>query len=377
LNYERIFDLSLHKFQLAPEKQDGIIEPGCRVLVSSIEIRNIGGMPTPTARGVLAYIKPEDLNRPSWVVSEGYHRFVQLPGLEPDVSAVVQCATLDRKPDGRIAPEINAAGEYLAFWVAPVDPVLALSTLPDRHLRGEVFAATASLTIRAQMTPFGRDFDAFVNPRPFTITYPVKMSPVASLPSLPPGGNAFVRFSVSNVALREYGEDSEIGRVVIVKATYTGGNLGASKVQFIPIVDGKPTSPIAFNQPTADEAHALWPLPRLSAGATTNLSGRLSILEDAEPYTTADFSVDLLLGEIRNPKILSESNIAKSVSVHPKCTKKLLTQAPCSWSTNKRRRRSLKPGRNWLGSYLATRILLESLTCGTSRRRGTWISIPS
>ena len=308
LSYEGIFNLSLHKFQLAPEKQDGIIEPGCRVLVSSIEIRNIGGMPTPTARSVLAYIKPEDcgpamLSRPSWVVSEGYDRFVQLPlALEPNVTDVVQCATLDRKPDGRIAPEINAAGEHLAFLVAPVDPVLALSTLSNRHLRGEAFAVTTSLTIRAQMTPFGRDFDAFVNPMPFPITYPVKMSPVASLPSLLPGGNTFVRFSVSNVALREYGEDSEIGRVVIVKATYTGGHLGASKVVFVPIADGIPTSPIAFNQLTADEAQVLWPIPYLSAGQTINLSGRLSLLEDAEPYTTADFSVSLLLGEIQNPK---------------------------------------------------------------------------
>ena len=303
-----MFNLNLLKFQLASVKQDGIIEPGCRVLVSSIEIRNVGGMPTPTTRSVLAYIKPDDcgpatLNRPSWVVSEGYDRFVQLPlGLELDVTTVVQCATFDRKPDGRIAPEINAAGEYLAFCVAPVDPVLALSTLPDRHLRGEAFTVTTPLTIRAQMTPFGRDFSAFVNPMPFTITYPVKMSPVASLPSLPPGGNTFVRFSVSNVALREYGEDSEIGRVVIIKATYTGGNLGASKVQFVPIVDGSPISPISFNQPTPDEAQVFWPIPRLSAGETTNLSGRLSLSEDAEPYTTADFSVDLLLGEIWNPK---------------------------------------------------------------------------
>jgi hypothetical protein len=303
-----MFNLNLLKFQLASVKQDGIIEPGCRVLVSSIEIRNVGGMPTPTTRSVLAYIKPDDcgpamLNRPSWVVSEGYDRFVQLPlGLEPDVTTVVQCATFDRKPDGRIAPEINEAGEYLAFCVAPVDPVLALSTLPDRHLRGEAFTVTTPLTIRAQMTPFGRDFGAFVNPMPFTITYPVKMSPVASLPSLPPGGNTFVRFSVSNVALREYGEDSEIGRVVIIKATYTGGNLGASKVQFVPIVDGNPTSPIAFNQPTPDGAQVFWPIPRLSAGETTNLLGRLSLSEDAEPYTTADFSVDLLLGEIWNPK---------------------------------------------------------------------------
>ena len=231
-------------------------------------------------------------------MSEGYDRFVQLPlGLEPNVTAVVQCATFNCRPDGSIDPEINAAGEYLAFCVAPVDPVLALSTLPDRHLRGEAFTVTASLTIRAQMTPFGRDFGAFVNPMPFTITYPVKMSPVANLPSLSPDGNTLVRFSVSNVALREYGQDSEIGRVVIVKANYIGGDLDASKVQFVPILDGNPTSPIAFNQ----LRQVLWPIPRLAAGNTSKLLGRLSLLEDAEPFTTADFSVDLHLGEICNP----------------------------------------------------------------------------
>ena len=303
LKYDHIFNLNLLKSELAPVKQDGIIEPGCRVLVKSIKIRNVGGMPTPT-RSVLAYIKPDDcgpamLNRPSWVVSEGYDRFVQLPpDLKPGVTVDVECATFNHKPDGRIVPEINAAGEYLAFCVAPVDPVHALSTLPDRHLRGEVFTDTASLTIRAQMTPFGRDFDAFVNPMPFTVTYPVKMSAVDSLPSFPPGGNSLVKFSVSNVARREYGRDSEIGRVVIIKATYTGGDLSASKVQFVPIVDGNPTSLIAFNQ----LREVIWPIPRLSAGETINLSGRLSLLEDAEPYTTADFSVDLLLGEIGNPK---------------------------------------------------------------------------
>jgi hypothetical protein len=307
LNYDRIFNLNLLKFQLGPVKQDGIIEPGCRVLVSSIEIMNDGGMPTPTTRSVLAYIKPNDcgpprLNRPSWVVSEGYDRFVSLPlGLKPNVTTVVQCATFNRNPDGRIVPEINEAGEYLAFSVAPVDPVLAQSTNPDRHLRSEAFAVTASLTIRAQMTPFGRDFDAFVNPMPFTITYPVKMSPVASLPSLLPGGNTFVRFSVSNVALRKYGQESEIGRVVFIKATYTGGDMSASKVQFVPIVNGKFASSTAFNKLTSDELQVLWPIPLLSAGETRNLSGCLSLLEDAEPYTTADFSVDLFLGEISNP----------------------------------------------------------------------------
>ena len=239
------------------------------------------------------------LNRPSWVVSEGYNRFVHLPpDLEPNATAVVPCTTLF---NGRIVPKINTEGEYLAFRVAPIDPVLALSTLPDRHQRGEPFAVTASLTIRAQMTPFGRDFDSFVNPMPFTITYPVKMSPVTSLPSLPPGSNTSVRFSVSNVAIRDYGQDSEIGRVVIIKVTYTGGNLSPSKLQFVPIVDGNSTIPVAFNQLTPDVPQVFWSLPRLSSREKINLLGRLSLSEDAEPYSMADFSVALFLGEISNP----------------------------------------------------------------------------
>jgi hypothetical protein len=128
LKYNRIFDLNLLKFQLAPVKQDGIIEPGCRVLVSSIKIENVGKMPIPTTRSVLAYIKPNDcgpamLNCPSWVVSEGYDRFVQLPpGLEPNATVVVQCATFNPKPDGRIAPDITAR---------LVPELLILSYLPE------------------------------------------------------------------------------------------------------------------------------------------------------------------------------------------------------------------------------------------------------
>ena len=307
LNYDRMFNMNLLKFQLGPVKQDGVIEPGCRVLVSSIEIMNDGGMPTPTTRSVLAYIKPNDcgpptVDRPSWVVSEGYDRFVSLPlGLKPNVAVVVQCATFNHNPNGSSVPEINEAGEYLAFSVPSIDPVLALSINSDRHLRSEAFTATGSLTIRAQMTPFGRDFDAFVNPMPFTITYPVKMSAVGCLPSVPPGGNTFVRFSLSNVALREYGQNSEIGRVVFIKATYTGGDMGASKVQFVPIVNGKSTSSTASDKLTPDELQVLWPIPHLFSRETRNLSGCLSLSEDAEPYTTADFSVDLFLGEISNP----------------------------------------------------------------------------
>ena len=81
------------------------------------------------------------------MLPEGCNRFVQLPppGLKPNVTAVLH---FNCQPNGRITLrlEINAAGDYLPFCIAPVDPVLEQSILPYHHLRGLVIA---SLTIKA------------------------------------------------------------------------------------------------------------------------------------------------------------------------------------------------------------------------------------
>ena len=313
LSFPSIFDLSLLDFEIAPEKEDGIIEPGSRVLVSSIKIKNVGGMPTPTGRSVLAYIKPEKYKQPmlngeNWVVSEGYNRFVQLPqALGHGDTAVVPCASWTRKFDGEFRGAINPDGEHLAFRVAPIDPVLALSSLSDRHQRGEPFKVTTRLTIRAQMTPFGRDFATFVNPLPFMISYPIQMSTIASLPSLPPGSETLMKLSISNVSLKQYGEDGDMGRMVMVKTAYEGGNLDPSQLTFIPIINGNSMTPIVFTRSASNtpsppyEGQVVWPILRLLPDEKTELLGRLLISEDVVPYTTAHFSVDLLLGEIENP----------------------------------------------------------------------------
>jgi hypothetical protein len=313
VSYSSIFNLRLLGFEIAPEKEDGIIEPGSRVLVSSIEIKNVGGMPTPTGRSVLAYIKPEEYKQPTlngqnWVVSEGYNRFVQLPqALGRGDTVVMPCASWSRKFDGRIRGAINPEGEHLAFYVAPIDPVLALSSLTDRHQRGEPFKVTTRLTIRAQMTPFGRDFATFVNPLPFLVSYPIQMSTIASLPCLPPGGETFIKLSISNVSLKQYGVNGDMGRKVMVKTAYEGGSLDASKLTFIQIIDGKSMSPIVFTHSASNtqsppyEGQIVWPILRLLPSEKIELLGRLSISEDVVPYTKAHFSVDLLLGEIEDP----------------------------------------------------------------------------
>ena len=191
LIYESIYDLSLLDLEITPEKEDGIIEPGARVLISSITIMNVGGMPMPTSRGVLAYIKPEAPQPPTmtgenWVVSEGLNRFVQLPlGLLTGDPVTVPCASFARSVNGTIAAAVNPAGEYLAFGVADINPVAALSSHANRHQRGEPFRVTVPLILRAQMTPFGRDFDTFVRGMPFDVRYPPDSGEKADIPGLP------------------------------------------------------------------------------------------------------------------------------------------------------------------------------------------------
>ncbi|KIK00750.1 hypothetical protein K443DRAFT_7427, partial [Laccaria amethystina LaAM-08-1] len=191
--YGSPYNLQLQDVTLLSEKEDGVFEPGSRVFVSSIEVLNTGGMPTPTTRSVLAYIKPEEIQQPTlngknWVISEGLGRFVQLPpALEPNNPVTVPCSSLTRGIDKIISAAVNSTGEYLAFRVAPINPVVVLSSCSNRHERGAPFRVTTPLVIRAQMTPFGRDFTHFVRDVPFNVSYPVQLSEVASLSALPPG----------------------------------------------------------------------------------------------------------------------------------------------------------------------------------------------
>ena len=108
-------------------------------------------MPTPTMWSALAYIKPNDcgapaiLNRPSWVVFEGYDRFVQIPlGLKPNVTTVVQCATINCNLDGIIAPEIRRRVSCILFLRSILSsrcPLFQIGTSvekrsrPPHHLR--------------------------------------------------------------------------------------------------------------------------------------------------------------------------------------------------------------------------------------------------
>jgi hypothetical protein len=310
--YESLYNLQLQGITLLSEKEDGVFEPGSRVFVSSIEVLNTGGMPTPTSRSVLAYIKPEGIQQPTlngmnWVISEGLDRFVQLPpALEPNNPVTVPCSSLKRRVDGTISAAVNSTGEYLAYRVAPINPVVALSSCSNRHERAAPFRVTTPLVIRAQMTPFGRDFTHFVRDVPFNVSYPVQLSEVASLSALPPGGKTLVKFSITNSSLKSYGRDGEIGREVMVKIAYEGGDVDSSQVTFTPVLDGISLDPIIFSPtasvtPISEEGRSIRTINFLPAGATVELTGWLSISQSVKPYTMAKFSVDLLLGEIHDP----------------------------------------------------------------------------
>ena len=310
--YDDTYNMSLLDVELVSEKEDGVIEPGSRVFVSSIQVENIGGMPTPTLRSVLAYIKPEELQPPTltgenWVLSEGLNRFVQLPpALEPEEIVTVSCASLTRKLEGTVSVPANPASEHLAFRVAPINPVTALSSHPDRHERGAPFCVSTSVVIRAQMEPFGRDFPNFIRPERFDIHYPVQMSEVTSFPSLPPGGQTLVRFSIKNISQKDYGTEGQIGRKVMVKISYSGGDLDPSKLTYTPIRDDVKLDPVVFSTttpstPISHKGQVIRTINLLPARATIELTGWLTISEDVAPYTSAKFSVDLLLGEIHDP----------------------------------------------------------------------------
>ncbi len=56
LTYNSAFDLRIVDFTVSYPENDNVIEPGEKATISSVTLRNVGGMPTPPTRDIMLSI---------------------------------------------------------------------------------------------------------------------------------------------------------------------------------------------------------------------------------------------------------------------------------------------------------------------------------
>lgn len=262
-SYTSRYDIRLLSYGMESADANGINEPGETIRVSSLRIKNTGGMPSPAFQKVKIF-----LGNNEWVIADG------------------QVITVPRS----LAPgeEFDLPGEF-QFQVR------------DNHIigRGDRFLSEGKIEPLASLELAERPFTDFTLQKPFQITFPIEITPITALRSLQPGESTRLFWSVKNVSGRPFGSLSEIKRLIQVELTQSGegrspkdsDRLSYSDVQFVG-PDGKEVSlQDGFLQSIAN----------LRPGESVIIEGTLAVSKNAPFYRRAALNLDLSLGDIAQP----------------------------------------------------------------------------
>jgi len=257
--YTRPYDLKLLSFDIESDNKDGIIEPGERIHVSNVRVRNIGGMPTPAFHKALIFIESK-----GWVVSEGMELTVP-KSLSPGEDILIK-------------------DQPLSFKVKDT----TISTPGDR------FRVTETISPVSMMDDVHRYFEGFENHRNFEITFPLEITPITALESMGAGHKSRIYLKVTNISQKTFGGISDLKREIAIKLRTEGGELPPEAIEFRDS-NGKP---LGAGKGLVEA------ISKLAPGESMMIEGVVAVDQNAPHYTDSKIMANLELGEIGNPSKL-------------------------------------------------------------------------
>jgi hypothetical protein len=260
-SYPSRYELRLLDLQLENENQDGIFEPGERVIIHDLLVRNVGGMPTPANHPISIEVAGS-----GWV--EARDAVIRLPRpLAPGEKFRFSGATLDFD---------------LAGW--------------DPRAPGEALAERDTVQLRAALPSARRAFAAFQSTLPpdkalIPIRFPLEASALESLHSLAADRAAKLRFRVKNASSKALGRDSETGRAIVCRLAFDRSEIGDRDLVFFDDAGRRIRLSDGWEREIA----------RLEPGADTQIETTIGVSEAAEAYRSARLLFTLELGGLDAP----------------------------------------------------------------------------
>ncbi len=253
VEYVRRYELEIVDYHLI--LTDAFAEPTSEVIVSHVEVRNVGGMPSPAG------------DRPEVRLAEG-------PWVVPLGNSLVIPRSLEPGESYRFETE------RLVAHVPDLDHIVTGSPLSERTLIDPV--AIQPVVER----PYANTHDR----SEFTVAFPVEIASVESLESQTPGQAAVMRFRAVNGSRSDLGSGSGTGRRLQWHVALADPSLAPYLMMLDKAGNVVPWEP-GF-QATLDS---------LEAGAESEMEILLGVLPGAPGYTRVDIHVTLQLGEIGGP----------------------------------------------------------------------------
>ncbi len=262
------FKLEIVNYDLSTDHPDGILEPGEKVYIKNIRVKNNGKLPTPKFENTMLFVKSG-----GWIVSDG----IEIP---------------------------------LKNGLAPGEEQLITDHLPFRVKNNNTIATTKRFVTTESFTPeaFLEDilvkYPEAVNPKTITITYPVEITSTQAVSSLKPGETTRIFWKVKNISSLPLGEQENLKRAISTALKKVSGDLSENDIKLV--LDEKPVDGVNFTKDILS----------LKGGDEIVFGGTLTIDKNAKLYTGSILNAVLNLADIETgtPEIIQASPFEIRVS---------------------------------------------------------------
>jgi|GEM_PF-4180851 len=252
-SYEERYFLTLESYDVVSENKDGIIEPGEKVTVRSLTVKNTGKMPLPHGVPAIVFLRDS-----KYLISQGIELNVPL-SLAPGATHTFN--------------ELNIEFEVRKGVLQPQEE---RSLVYDR------------LNPEARMSRVEVPMTEFDNPRMVEITFPIEIEPIEALHGLAPGEASRFRFKITNISERDFGSNSKLKRTVEFLVRRNGGDIPGNQVHFY--------DPQGVELPL--ESGIYEAIANLKAGESAAYEGIVALDPDVESYNPTYLSTKLSLERV-------------------------------------------------------------------------------
>ncbi|EXX76308.1 hypothetical protein RhiirA5_429523 [Rhizophagus irregularis] len=277
-DYNKIYEFTLIDFDCVPEDDSEIYEPGSRIIIRNIKVKNTGGMPTPISHDVEVNV---DLSK-STLISLPNNNKLKLP--KPiEHSKQVELNSIKEEDEHCLEFQINQQD----------------SASKDKPLN-----LFDTINLKATMFGINREITSFTFPKQLNIQYPIQICPNTKIRDFPYKDLTRISWKINNISKINFGSESDSKRII--------------KVQ-VKINDMTPSNSLKFKTgqtlTTFEEEITV-----LNANQSREMYCELVRTLSSEDPTIIEvnFSITLCLGSIENPDKGSDIEIRnKCIEVSP------------------------------------------------------------
>ncbi|GBB89076.1 hypothetical protein RclHR1_15740002 [Rhizophagus clarus] len=189
--YNRIYQFTLVHYDCIPEDGSGIYEPGSRIVIRRIQVKNTGDMPTPTSYDVEISVNLLSSNE-IFLLKDNR---LKLP--KPIMN--FEEKTLNPiKSDDELSLEFQINKQSKASQDNPLN-------------------ITGRVNLRAVMFGINREITSFTLPQEFIIQYPIQICPDTLIQDKPYKNITRIEWKLNNISQIDFGSNSKIKRVIKVQ----------------------------------------------------------------------------------------------------------------------------------------------------------------